>query len=285
MRRQDGICEICGSPYPRTRINRKYCSRVCKRRAKHLAKHPRVERGCKICGADLTDAHARRMFCGKACAMIGREQREMMQEAKLKTEERLKAMERAVKESNEFLISMIADLEELTKDAIAMQQADCRAPKKNLTNAANCGMLSPPMKKKSIKARIAERDLRFEELRIARDELESSKEKLAKARMRVKKAMRAVSAARVGVEDARKRHVASIEALSEQPPWPRPPNNAPSRRSRKPCMCSAAPVRYAERRTKYPSATTASNTSTRPEASTDGRLTKPGTRSRATNST
>ena len=84
------------------------------------------------------------------------------------------------------------------------------------------------MKKKSIKARIAERDLRFEELRIARDELESSKEKLAKARMRVKKAMRAVSAARVGVEDARKRHVASIEALSEQPPWPRPPNNAPS---------------------------------------------------------
>ena len=45
-----------------------------------------------------------------------------MQDEKAKTEERLKAMERAVKESTEALNAMIADLEELTKDAIALRK-------------------------------------------------------------------------------------------------------------------------------------------------------------------
>ena len=56
------------------------------------------------------------------------------------------------------------------------------------------------MKKKSMKARIAERDLRFEELRLARDELEVRKEKLSKARIRVISPSRSVSAARAGVD-------------------------------------------------------------------------------------
>ena len=41
---------------------------------------------------------------------------------KAEVKERLKAMERAVKESTEALNAMIADLEELTKDAIALRK-------------------------------------------------------------------------------------------------------------------------------------------------------------------